>query len=812
MKFKSITLIIASALSVVGCGGGSQTTVKPTVDPDIANSLKAETKVDFDLLSANKKIVIPSYLGMDVQDGTLATREGATAPEIAMGQTDGWSTTQPITINFKGKALDPTTAANSFYLIKSGDPTNPDDTTEPTLLSQQNGDFMVTVSGNSLIVMLFKPLEPSSNYMFAVTDDLKDMNGETVGMSNSYALLKADSTPPTAALIPAQKITHATEEAFHNIVAKRDIIFSSWFTTLSVGDVLYAAKMATLQTISKQIETDEPVIASDNIANEENLYKLTRPQLGGVYGTTTPAGNEIYTGTVFLPYYLSTDSSKISSSPNAPEKYLVSPWKSDMPSLAKIKYVLTNGSDADKRAIASQLSDLHISDIDLARVATDKATQIKVLTALKGQKLTLANGKQLDPERLITRYSPVPQLQSVAAVQYNLIMPKLDKENQEKCKQSGYSVTIFQHGVTSNKEQFVYSNPSLPDKIIGNQCRAIFAIDLPLHGTRGIGGKNASEDPKMFLNFIDLAVARDNLRQSVIDVVNLRAIIGKVLTDSDPSELGEQLSALSLNNNNVVSFAGHSLGAITGVDVADIANRTIFNDQYNKTLFNIDTVALANPGAEIPYLLLNSPSFSDLIKGGIVDATSPSFSKQCGNTNLALCYKHYVAQLNASKDSGNSLAQITLDTLNDNFNKFAYAAQTVMDPADPINHASFIPKTTAVLLEEMKNDMVIPNKSAQGTNKIYSPFTGTSPLLKPLQLSQTIKSVTESPLKTAVRFEGGYHSSVLTPLNPLKLSLPATEKSIAVTNEMQSVIASFINSNGTSLTINDDSVITSFND
>ncbi|PSW56216.1 VolA/Pla-1 family phospholipase [Photobacterium leiognathi] len=809
MKFNSIVLVIASALSVVGCGGGSQTTVKPTVDPDIANSLKAETKVDFDLLSANKKIVIPSYLGMDVQDGTLASREGATAPEIAMGQTDGWSTTQPITINFTGKALDPATAANSFYLIKSGDPTNPDDTTQPTLLSQQNGDFMVWVSGNSLIVMLLKPLDPSSNYMFAVTDDLKDMNGEAVGMSNSYALLKADSTPPAAALVPAQKITHATEEAFHNIVKKRDIIFSSWFTTLSVGDVLYAAKMATLQTVSKQIETDEPVIATDNIPNQDNLYKLTRPQLGGVYGATTPAGNEIYTGTVFLPYYLSTDSSKISSSPNAPEKYLVSPWKSDMPSLAKIKYVLTNGNNADKHAIASQLSELQISDTDLAKVATDKATQIKVLTALKGQKLTLANGKQLDPERLITRYSPVPQQQSVAAVQYNLIMPKLDKESQAKCKQSGYSVTIFQHGVTSNKEQFVYSNPSLPDKIIGNQCRAIFAIDLPLHGTRGVGGKNASDDPKMFLNFIDLAVARDNLRQSVIDVVNLRAVIGKVLTDSDPRELGKQLSALSLNNG--VSFAGHSLGAITGVDVADIANRTIFNDQYNKTLFNINTVALANPGAEIPFLLLNSKSFSDLIKGGIVDATDPSFSKQCNTTNLALCYNDYITQLKTSKDSGNSLAQITLDTLNDNFNKFAYAAQTVMDPVDPINHAAFVQKTTAVLLEEMKNDTVIPNQSTLGKTLIYSPFTGTTPLLKPLQLSQTIKSIAESPLKTAVRFKGGYHSSVLTPLNPSDLKLPATEKSIAATNEMQSVIASFINSNGKSLTIDDDSVISSFN-
>ena len=275
MKSNSIALLVVSTLSLTACKSGSSLETKNSINPDIANSLKAETKIDFDLLSANKTIVIPSYLGMDAQDGTLATREGATAPEIAMGQTDGWSTTQPITINFKGKALDPSSAANSFFLIKSGDPTNLDDTTEPTLLSQQNKDFKVTVSGNSLIVMLLKPLDPASNYMFAVTNDLKDVNGKAVGMSNSYALLKADSTPPAKALIPAQKITHATEEAFHNFVKKRDIIFSSWFTTLSVGDILYAAKMATLQTISKQIETDESVIASDVIANQDNLYKIT---------------------------------------------------------------------------------------------------------------------------------------------------------------------------------------------------------------------------------------------------------------------------------------------------------------------------------------------------------------------------------------------------------------------------------------------------------------------------------------------------------------------------------------------------------
>ncbi len=126
-------------------------------------------------------------------------------PLVAMGQTDGWSTTQPITISFTGKNLDPATAANGFYLIKSGDPTNPDDTTQPTRLTQQAGDFVVKASGDSLIVILLKPLDPASNYMFAVTDDLKDVNGQAVGMSNSYALLKSDNLPPATALLQHKK-------------------------------------------------------------------------------------------------------------------------------------------------------------------------------------------------------------------------------------------------------------------------------------------------------------------------------------------------------------------------------------------------------------------------------------------------------------------------------------------------------------------------------------------------------------------------------------------------------------------------------
>ncbi|WP_305419926.1 VolA/Pla-1 family phospholipase [Photobacterium leiognathi] len=792
MKFNSIALVIASALSVVGCGGGSQTTVKPTVDPDIVNSLKTETKVDFDLLSANKKIVIPSYLGMDVQDGTLATREGATAPEIAMGQTDGWSTTQPITINFTGKALDPATAANSFYLIKSGDPTNPDDTTEPTLLSQQNGDFMVTVSGNSLIVMLLKPLDPSSNYMFAVTDDLKDMNGESVGMSNSYALLKADSTPPAAALVPAQKITHATEAEFEQAGVNRDnIIFSTWFTTLSSGDVLFAAKMATeeaMQLGAKNVWQGSAIASTVTDEQLDKLFTFSEPTKIEDKGEVT--GNiSIYQGTLSLPYYLDIRA----------DKFMNTPWQSGMPSLAKIKYVLTNGNDADKSAVLGQLSDFGVTPEDMAEVATNPQTQVEVLTKLMGKKITLANGKQLDPERIITRYSAVPELKSVQTINYTLVLP-----NNPKCQSLGANnVTIFQHGVTADKSVLTAHSeglPSLAETLIGDQCRAIFAINQPLHGedrgihTTGADGtlsyKNASTDPTMYLNLENLTVARDNLRQSTIDVVNLRASIGKLFADiKQKQNEGTDSKTVSpldmLNPNNGVSFAGHSLGAIVGANVGSIANRPTLNPAFDQQYFAINKLSLANPGAEIPYLLMNSGSFGGLIKAGVLNAsiTNPTeitpYVIETGKflQTIAACTKSSGKSISEcySSNIGNQPAEQKAQWTQ-NFIKFAYAAQTVMDPVDPINLAHGIPQSLPVFLQMVQGDSTIPNIT-KPADMPYSPFTGTEPLIKQLGLSHNGTN------KTWKEYTNGVHTSLL----------DATV-SKATTTTMQHDMANFLNS------------------
>ncbi|HIF9504910.1 TPA: VolA/Pla-1 family phospholipase [Photobacterium damselae] len=796
MKKHYLALIIAASLGLTACGGDSKTTGTPTVNPDIADSLKAETKVNFDIISNPTApiIVMPTYLAMDQQDGTLSVESSAVDPTnlgdplVAMGETDGWSTSQPIQINFTGNPLDPTTGSDSFHLIKSGDPTNLADTTQPTELVA-GVDYQVMISGDTLTAILLKPLDPASNYMFAVTNDLLDSKGNPVGMSNSYAAIKATTPPPSSALLPAQAITHATENEFSQVgVDKSKIIFSSWFTTASVGDVLFAAKSATALAIQNGAENVWKGTAKAEDITPSQLSSLFKIDLPTDAGKTVEGKGEIYKGNITLPYYLDI----------SPDHFLTTPWQSGMPSLAKIQYVLTHGSDADKQAVQQQLNDLGVDPQDLAVVATDPKAQVRVLSALTGAKITLADGKQLDPQRIITRYSPVPELKSVQTFEYTLVLP-----TKAECQQPlTNAVTIYQHGVTSSKETLTDS--TLADQLIGNQCRAIFAINHPLHGDRGVAGQNAATNPSMYLNLASLTVARDNLRQSVTDVINLRASIGKIFAQM--AQAPESIASLGVLNRLDptvgVNFVGHSLGAITGVDVANIANRSIGNEVADQTFFNIDAVALANPGAEIPYLLLNSQGFSPLIKGSIVASVNKQFAAQCGNTNLGVCYAMYQNKL-INDGTPESLA--TLQALYASFNQFAFAAQTVMDTVDPINHSVFVPKELPVYLAQVKNDLVIPNYTPLGQTVAgtdipvpYSPFTGTTPLLKTLALTPTTESIQDTVVRNAALFNAGGHSSLLDPT-----------PSGTVTAEMQSEVHSFISSNGKELTISDNSVLES---
>ncbi|KXF79993.1 VolA/Pla-1 family phospholipase [Enterovibrio coralii] len=792
MKTKILAMMVSAAL--LSACNDSGLSGEPTVDPDIADSLNAPTKVDFDLLDPVPTVVTPSFLAIDRHDGTIAA-EGSVGsagystdisnPETAVGKTDGWGTHSPINISFTGNDLDTSTASQGFRLMSSSNPTSSSSNVTPTLLSEGD-DYTVSASGKTLTVTLKKPLSPGANYMYAVTKDLKDVMGESVGITPSYAVLKDKATPPSDALKPAQSITHTIEADFEKAgVPSEDITFSTWFSTTPAGAVLYAAKQATALAIlgtPADVWKGSAIESSVDAADLAALFSLS-PQ--AVAPTQTAGGNTVLSLSVKLPYFLSKDAATFSTMP----------WQSGMPSLAAITNTVSSGSASDKAALLSQLSSLDISEADLATVSTDPVKQAEVVPKLVGATLTKADGSQLDAERLITQYSPVPKLRSVQDVPVTLVMPtSANCAEGEKVR-----ATIFQHGITSRKETLTDNGGAGADGLIGDNCVAIFAIDHPLHGERAISQQLSATtgSPAVYLNLGALPVARDNLRQSAIDVINLRASIGRVFlfllqggTTNTPLD--------NLDPNKGVAFVGHSLGAITGVDVGNVANRSVNNATADTYLFNINAVALANPGGGIPYLLLNSGAFGNFVKGNLLAGANQSFAGFCQQNNLlndlGTCFAGFQAN---SPDAALQPAYAAFDA-------YAGAAQIVLDSVDPINHASAIGSDIPVYLSSVAGDATIPNELKENTPikanstvyEVYSPSGGTLPLIEPLGLTATTTSVSNQTVKSALLFTEGGHSSLL-----------STTPSAAANEQMLKQIASFIGGDGKTLDVDNSSIL-----
>jgi pimeloyl-ACP methyl ester carboxylesterase len=119
---------------------------------------------------------------------------------------------------------------------------------------------------------------------------------------------------------------------------------------------------------------------------------------------------------------------------------------------------------------------------------------------------------------------------------------------------------------------------------------AVGDADSPASGTSG----------DFFIRLDVFQRTRDNMRQAVMDLLNLNATIASIDVD------GDTVADLDAAN---VHFVGHSLGAIVGTTFVAVNNdATVLAGNTN--LNKIQTAVLATPGGALPKLLESSVSFS----------------------------------------------------------------------------------------------------------------------------------------------------------------------------------------------------------
>ena len=805
MKKKLIYAAVVSAL-LAGCGGSDDN--------------KGDTSSYLDYLLTGSNAVRPSALAARASDGTLKfSTETAdlSNPVSAMSTLDGWSTTQAIQIvpvTSSGIQVQAPTAAEfsasvaPLYLLELAFDSAALRPNGVKKVLTYGVDFVVAASAGKLNLVPLKPLNPSSYYMIVATDSLKDSTGSPVRAGSDYSNYKNNAG------------SNAQEQTINGLIALQEglfkaatgiatdhVIFSDWFGTQSGADVLVAVKGAAASVVLQGLDaakvwkqdalgnTSLPgtytlaVTGNDDfltqLDNEQFLPQEQKdaiaaavaasPTLTGIAGMT-----KVYTGTVKLPYFLSSPATAGSW-----DKAKTQSWHGAIPSL----YAIANALKASDSEVIAGLVGAGVDPALLAELMADPTRQSELLaeaSKLVGVTLT-SGGKPLDAEQNIGRFNPLPALEEVQSVPMRIFAPTINLSTVT-------DVIIYQHGVTSIKEN-AYAlalsqigaglNPSV------NKVVAVVVIDHPLHGERGFALSGSmdtvttSDNPTPYLNLSYLTVARDNLKQSVADLLGLRMAVG----------LANSQNAIGSAGNLKVHFLGHSLGAISGANLLAVANQPIRNAQAD-ALFKFDTGGLAMPGGGIAPLLLNSPTFGPTIKMGVLTGGSAelkaAFTAYAPNCQTAVptCFvNEFLPSLGATTQAA---AASTLQS-------YSFAAQSVLDSADPINLASGIKADFPLFATEIVgdgalslSDQVIPNSIAS------APLGGTEPLFKLLALQPL--TATGAANHHAARFVAGGHSSLLAPDENFD---PTGD----VTTEMQTQFGSFFMSGGTAVQVTDSSLL-----
>lgn len=411
---------------------------------------------------------------------------------------------------------------------------------------------------------------------------------------------------------------------------------------------------------------------------------------------------------------------------------------------------------------------------------------------------------------------------------------------------------IYQHGITSTRTPAIGFAAQLMARTADN-CYATIAIDLPMHGWTpnnglektlmsltygtlnpadaainigagtfaqrhfGLTGdsglptamfnednsvKDIASSGSLYINILNFQNTRDNNRQAVMDLMNLNASLGFI------SFKGDATPDFDLSAG--VSFAGHSLGAITGTTFLAVNNALAPNPVSTDATKNsgylnlVNAGVIANGGGQLTKLIENSPAFSPDVLGGF---------EALGDD----------AGLNLSQ--GSRLLETALVVF-----------QGTVDSGDPINFGTML-KATAPLsgvlaFEVVGNgtemtgpfgngnpaDTAVPNYTnpalvsydvdfANGTaittndglaGTSASPLGGSQPMHTQIGLTQVDETIAAgaTPLRHVVRFNDGTHSSFgsATDGDP-------TDNAGSVNGEMMQQSASFIQNSGRGLTI-----------
>ncbi|MEM6191089.1 VolA/Pla-1 family phospholipase [Shewanella scandinavica] len=803
MKRLILGVAIASALGLTGCGEDSYNDLKDKTEP-----LVPESHMVFD--PANSKVPLPNdLLFSGTKDGTLSIPDESSGnyvdPQIALGALDGWSTTSPISIDIDlAKKHDGTPltlmaasvaqpGAVRMFEATVGGPLSSDAecTAKPSVSACKVGaelqfgvDFVSTASGNKVVIVPLKPLKAGQSYIYATTNLIQDSEGRGIAPSTTYGLLKLDITTlplETPDQLMLQTLVNSYEKGIavaHN-VDPSTISYSGLFTTQSVANVYETTKLLMVQPGSPYAPSfvQKPTPIGYTVAQVAGLT----PADGQAYAVSSLA--DVYSATIKLPIY--SDCSSVSCLSTEGKPLINGHWKAQGDSPVSVLLALQAGT----------LSQNNFGMQAVANGIANPADALANPSLMAGKTWLLDDGTAVDKTKHLTKFNPIPAIKGYETVPVLISIPNAAKlaalynnPDLATAPLAGWPTTIALHGLGGGKEMsLAYAGTYAAMGV------ATIAIDMPLHGARSfdangdgvyevsatdpsfgavVGTPDAFKNgnPLVFVNISSTLSVRDNFRQATMDHLGVRFALNKLATD-----LAKDNEA-QLFDVSKISAQGLSLGAIVGTDFATYASTGMKNPATGDALpnaYGIKGVSLAAPAGGLAGSFAGSATFGPVLFSNIkASATFQALVDKANTAGYEVGSPEYAALVQAV------YAQF--------IPTFAFAVQTAVDSADPINHAATLKATgLPVHLIEIAGDgngnlpdQVLPNRVDN------FPLSGTEPLISAIGLP-CVDSTSKG--HGVVRFSKGHHSSIVSPSET-----DATDgMAAAATVEMQTQVANY---------------------
>lgn len=808
MKRLILCVAIASALGLTGCSEDSYNELKDKTDP-----LIPESHMVFD--PANSKVPLPNdLLFSGTTDGTLSIPGESSGnyvdPQIALGALDGWSTTSPISIDIEvAKKHDGTPltlmaasvaqpGAVRMFEATVGGPlsSDPECKAKPSVSACKVGaelqfgvDFVSTASGNKVVIVPLKPLKVGQSYIYATTNLIQDSEGRGIAPSTTYGLLKMDiETLPleTPDQLMLQTLVNSYEKgiaAAHNVDTST-ISYAGLFTTQSVANVYETTKLLMAQGAPYAPSFAQmPTPTGITVATAAGLG----PEDGAAYVVSSLA--DVYTAKIKLPIY--GDCSSVGCLSSTGQPLINGHWKAQGDSPVSVLLALQAGT----------LSQTNFGMQAVANGIENPADALANPALMAGKTWLLDDGTPADKTKHLTKFNPIPAIKGYETVSVLISMPNATKLAGFYQQQgltftpptSGWPTTIALHGLGGGKEMsLAYAGTYAAMGV------ATMAIDMPLHGARSfdangdgiyevsatdpsfgavIGQPDAFKNgnPLVFVNISSTLSVRDNFRQATMDHLGVRLALTGL------AQALAQANQPQVFDVSKISAQGLSLGAIVGTDFATYASTGLKHPATGDTLPNayaINAASLVAPAGGLAGSFAGSATFGPVLFSNIT--ASATFQALVDKANTA------------GYEPGSPEYAALVEAVYAQFiPTFAFAVQTAVDSADPVNHAAMLKATgLPVHLIEVAGDgngnlpdQVLPNRVDN------FPLSGTEPLISAIGLP-CVDSTSKGP--GAVRFSKGHHSSIVDPSEKDSTDGMAA----AATVEMQTQVATYALSAG----------------